>query len=221
MSSVNNNYTNTGVNTNSNVKDKNSVASQKDMFLKILTTQLQNQNPLEPVKPQEFTSQLTQYSQLEQQMQMNENLKSLLAASGKTQVSPLSYLNTSVDYYSDTAPVQDGAATWTYSATDADKITLRVEDANGQVVYSGEGDITSGAHNFSLPSDLKSGTPLKLVVIASKENKSVETTINARAKITAVNTLDGTTILEADGLFLASDLVTRVATIKPTTTNNS
>ncbi len=194
-------------------KDTTSVKAQTDRFLKILTTQLQNQNPLDPMKPAEFTSQLTQYSQLEQQLKMNENLDKLIKASSAPSVSPLSYLNTTVDYFSDTAPVQDGKATWSYLATGAANVSIRIEDSTGATVYTGTGDISSGAHKFELPSTLPAGTPLKMVVTATNANgQTIQSTVNARATINAVNTVDGNTILEASGYFLSSDLVTRIAT---------
>lgn len=195
-----------------NVTNTKSVAEQKNMFLKILTTQLQNQNPLDPMKPAEFTSQLTQYSQLEQQLDTNTKLDALIANASKAVVSPLSYLNTTVDYFSDTAPVQGGSANWSYAVTGAKTVDIRVEDSAGATVYTGTGDISSGAHTFSLPSTLADGTPLKMVVTAKDvDGKVLEHTINARAKINAVNTVDGSTILEANGYFLSSDLVTRIA----------
>jgi flagellar basal-body rod modification protein FlgD len=202
-----------------NITNKKSVAEQKNMFLKILTTQLQNQNPLDPMKPAEFTSQLTQYSQLEQQLDTNTKLDTLITNASKSVVSPLSYLNTTVDYFSDTAPVQDGNATWSYAVTGATSVDIRVEDSSGATVYTGTGDISNGAHNFTLPSTLANGTPLKMVITAKDgTGKVLDHTINARAKINAVNTVDGSTILEASGYFLSSDLVTRIATSPASTT---
>jgi flagellar basal-body rod modification protein FlgD len=195
-------------------KDTTSVKAQTDQFLKILTTQLQNQNPLDPMKPAEFTSQLTQYSQLEQQLKFNEKLDTLINVSSQgPQISPLSYLNTTVDYYSDTAPLQEGKATWSYVTSGAANVSIRIEDSTGATVYTGAGDISSGAHKFELPNTtLAAGTPLRMIVTATDAaGKSVQSTINARAKINAVNTIDGRTILEASGFFLSPDNVTRVA----------
>ena len=192
-----------------------------DRFLKILTTQLQNQNPLDPMKPAEFSSQLTQYSQLEQQIKFNEKLDTLITNGGKASVSPLSYLNTTVDYYSDTAPVQEGKATWSYVANGAASVSLRVEDSLGTTLYNGSGDISAGSHAFAFPNSLPNGTPLKLTVTATDASgKTVESTINAKAKINAVNTVDGSSILEANGFFVTTDLVTRVEA-PPTTQSSS
>ena len=53
----------------------------KDEFLKLMVAQLQNQDPLEPQDPTEFTSQLAQYSSLEQQITMNSNLGKIVEMS--------------------------------------------------------------------------------------------------------------------------------------------
>ncbi|WP_027954210.1 MULTISPECIES: flagellar hook assembly protein FlgD [Halobacillus] len=49
---------------------------EKDDFLKILMTQIQNQNPLDPMKDQEFVSQMTQFSSLEQMTNMSTAFQS-------------------------------------------------------------------------------------------------------------------------------------------------
>lgn len=201
------------------VTDTTSVKAQTDRFLKILLTQLQNQNPIDPMKPEQFAAQLAQFSQLEQQVTTNEKLDKLITASAAPQFSPLSYLNTTVDYYSQEAPVQDGNATWSYVAAGADAISIRIEDATGHTVHTTTGDISSGSHVFTYPSTLGDGTKLKMVITATKsDGTAVESTINARAKITAVNTVDGTTILEANGFFLNASDVTRVAATPTTPT---
>ncbi|MDC7796026.1 flagellar hook assembly protein FlgD [Bacillus altitudinis] len=46
----------------------------RDQFLKILLTQLQNQDPTNPIDDREFVTQLATFSSLEQQMNMNESI---------------------------------------------------------------------------------------------------------------------------------------------------
>ncbi|WP_374569813.1 flagellar hook capping FlgD N-terminal domain-containing protein [Phenylobacterium sp.] len=46
-------------------------------FLGLLMTQLQNQNPLDPTDPSEFTSQIVSYASLEQQLNTNSYLSSM------------------------------------------------------------------------------------------------------------------------------------------------
>lgn len=54
----------------------------KDAFLKILVTQMQNQNPLEPMKDTEFIGQMAQFSSLEQLTNLNEKVNQILEKKG-------------------------------------------------------------------------------------------------------------------------------------------
>ena len=58
------------------VQDKG--ALDKDAFMKLLVTQLGNQNPLEPTPNEEFVAQLANFSSLEQMELMNENIVSMV-----------------------------------------------------------------------------------------------------------------------------------------------
>ena len=79
----------TGVNTNTNTSNTNSTSSTNsamqqlsgnmNTFLTLLTTQLQNQDPLSPMDSTQFTQQLVEYSQVEQQINTNTNLTSLIS----------------------------------------------------------------------------------------------------------------------------------------------
>ena len=94
----------------------------KDDFLKLLITQLQMQDPLNPQDPAEFTSQLTQFSNLEQMIGMNgsiaalkdqmieslSSLQLLQAASNNTQA--VSLIGKDVLFEGDTLQVKDGEA---------------------------------------------------------------------------------------------------------------
>ncbi|MFC4404576.1 flagellar hook assembly protein FlgD [Gracilibacillus xinjiangensis] len=61
----------------STVKEHNETLG-KDEFLKILMTQLQNQDPLNPMDDKEFISQMATFSSLEQMMQMNKAITNLV-----------------------------------------------------------------------------------------------------------------------------------------------
>ncbi len=65
-----------GINSNDAGTIKDNVMG-KDDFLLLLTAQLQNQDPLSPLDPTEFTAQLAQFSSLEQLLDINNNLESL------------------------------------------------------------------------------------------------------------------------------------------------
>jgi flagellar basal-body rod modification protein FlgD len=58
-------------------------------YMKLLVTQLQNQNPLEPLDNNEMASQLAQFSQLQQLQSMNSNFAKVLAATERTYANSL------------------------------------------------------------------------------------------------------------------------------------
>src|SRR3954454_19922704 len=59
----------------------NTIAGNFNTFLQLLTTQLKNQNPLDPLDTNQFTQQLVQFSSVEQALKTNDLLASLVSAS--------------------------------------------------------------------------------------------------------------------------------------------
>src|SRR5208282_6076010 len=55
------------------------LAGNFDTFLQLLTTQLQNQDPLDPLDTNQFTEQLVEFSQVEQELNMNDQLATLVS----------------------------------------------------------------------------------------------------------------------------------------------
>src|SRR6188472_127737 len=62
-----------------NASDKTTLAGNFDTFLQLLTTQLKNQNPLDPLDTNQFTQQLVQFASVEQQMKQNDQLTTLIS----------------------------------------------------------------------------------------------------------------------------------------------
>src|SRR3954465_14906774 len=75
---VNNNKTPTSSKSDSTGLEKNTLAGNFQPFLTLLTTQLKNQNPLDPLDTNQFTQQLVQFAGVEQQMKMNSQMTSLI-----------------------------------------------------------------------------------------------------------------------------------------------
>jgi len=67
----------------------NSASNIQMNYMKLLVTQLQNQNPLEPLDNNEMASQLAQFSQLQQLESMNSNFASVLSATERTYANSL------------------------------------------------------------------------------------------------------------------------------------
>ena len=63
--------------TSATAASRQTIAQNFDTFLQLLTTQLKNQNPLDPLDTNQFTQQLVQFTGVEQQLKTNEFLASM------------------------------------------------------------------------------------------------------------------------------------------------
>src|SRR5215212_8801809 len=92
------------------------LAGNFDTFLQLLTTQLKNQNPLDPLDTNQFTQQLVQFAGVEQQINMNQQLTSLVALQKATQTtSAMSFLGSTATVDGTTTKLTNGAASWSFS----------------------------------------------------------------------------------------------------------
>jgi flagellar basal-body rod modification protein FlgD len=106
---------------------RNNNINQED-FIRLFLTQLQFQDPLEPVDNREFLSQLAQFTSLEQSRQVSQNTTDLLSMNSSTQA--ISLLNRQVEVSGLSAPFSGTVTAVSFTATGA---LLTVRDANGQV----------------------------------------------------------------------------------------
>ena len=108
-----------------------------DLFLSILTTQLETQSPLDPVDTEEMTSQLIQYSQVEQQILTNQYLESLvLSTNEQSAETALGFLGKDVTYNASGQDYSGSDVTWTMEVPeDAESLTLEIFNENGLKVY--------------------------------------------------------------------------------------
>ena len=135
------------------------IAENFDDFLGLLTTQLQNQNPLEPLDTNEFTAQLVQFTSVEQSIATNKNLEQLVALSITSAFqTSVGYIGKTVTAAGSVTQLSDGAATWNYSLTaDSPETTITVTNAQGQTVFSETRAAVSGANTFTWDGRLESG----------------------------------------------------------------
>lgn len=187
----------------------------KGTFLQLLLTQLENQNPLDPVDTTEFTNQLVSYSSLEQQINTNTKLDSLLSQlSSNSYSSAFSYIGAEVDADTNASVLQDGEAKWSYTlGDDSSSVTLKVTDADGNTIGSYSlGSASAGTYSFDLVASddgltLDDGTPVYLSVTATDSSgDSVDTAVSSTFTVDGVSTdSDGNLTLNAGNLSIPGD----------------
>lgn len=146
----------TGKSTATNKKD---VVMGKEDFLMLLVAQLQNQDPLSPDDPTEFTAQLAQFSSLEQLTSLNESMENLVTSNANSdRFSTLNTIGKSVAYHSGNfnftgEPVEIG-----YKLDgQASDITLSLQQ-NGVTLATLDGkELTSGNHFITWDGKLANG----------------------------------------------------------------
>jgi flagellar basal-body rod modification protein FlgD len=130
--------------------NKATLAGNFDTFLRILTTQLKNQNPLDPLDTNQFTQQLVQFAGVEQQINMNQQLTTLVSLQKATQTtSAMSFLGSTATVDGTTTKLANGAASWSFSVDKPSTATINIKSATGELAYSGSYPLTAGAQNFN------------------------------------------------------------------------
>lgn len=109
-----------------------------DTFLKMLTTQLQYQDPTSPMDTAQFTNQLVMYSQVEQQISTNDKLGKLLDTQNSyAATSSIGYLGYDVKTESSALPLQNKSARFVVEATGATDASVAITDTStGKIVRS-------------------------------------------------------------------------------------
>ncbi|MEM1285197.1 MAG: flagellar hook assembly protein FlgD [Pseudomonadota bacterium] len=132
-------------------RDQQMLADDFDAFLQLLTTQLRNQDPTDPLDTNEFTNQLVQFSGIEQQIQTNSYMESLIQSTEAQAVNAVvGYLGAIVQANGTTTGLVNGTASWTFdSPVAAENSTVTVLDENGKEVFSGLYSIPAGESVFS------------------------------------------------------------------------
>ena len=140
-----------GMNNTSAQASVGSLNADFDQFLRLLTTQLQNQDPLSPMDPNQMTEQLVSFSQVEQQIKTNDQLESLLAFQtlNLTAVG-LSFIGKNVEITDDEFHMNGtSGANMSYVMPEgATKGTVSITDSTGKTVYTTEAKLEAGTHKI-------------------------------------------------------------------------
>lgn len=185
----------------------------KDEFLKLLVAQLTYQDPLSPMKNEEFAAQLAQFSSLEQLQNVNTNLQTSLASNGLLNRSMEGTLATTllgkeIVASNQTILLQKGqAAIANFELErDAHQVAMEIRDAAGYPVRSFQlGSLGAGGQQLfwdgrdSRGNLLPSGEYFYAVAAQDREGNPIYAVSSLRGKATAVRYENGNAFLLVDG----------------------
>ena len=133
-------------------QDAIGLASNFNSFLQLLTTQLKNQDPLSPLDATQFTTQLVQFSQVEQSINTNSRLDQLVKLqSGSQAMNAVSFMGQKIQAFGDSISLSDGTGQYNYTLpADAATATVTIKNSNGDVVRTITGaPTTEGTHELT------------------------------------------------------------------------
>ncbi len=178
-----------------------------DSFLLLLTTQLQNQDPLDPLSPNEFTAQLVQFTGVEQSIATNTNLEKLLSLiQGNSLTNAVQYIGKLVEVDGSTTKLENGQAEWSYTHDETVRSsTITVTDEAGAVVFTTPGKTAAGSHGFVWDGRDASGKTLPdapysvRVTALDSEGEPTSVATKTFGRVTAVESEAGDILLSVGG----------------------
>jgi flagellar basal-body rod modification protein FlgD len=139
-----------GSSSSNSASSANALASQQiagnfQSFLELLTTQLQNQNPLDPLDTNQFTQQLVEFAGVQEQLNTNDSLATLVSLQQSAQATQaLEYVGKTAVVTGNTTALSNSQAMWEFNIPSASTLNISIANSAGQTVYSGNYSVNAG-----------------------------------------------------------------------------
>jgi flagellar basal-body rod modification protein FlgD len=129
------------------------IAGNFDTFLQLLTTQLQNQDPLSPMDTDQFTQQLVEFASVQQQLDTNTNLQTLISLQQTSEAtSALQLVGATVTMSGTTATLSNATgspATWSITSPSPATGNVTITSSAGTTVFTGSVALNAGTQSFT------------------------------------------------------------------------
>jgi flagellar basal-body rod modification protein FlgD len=194
-----------------------------DEFLNLFITELKYQDPLDPVDNNEFISQTSQFTQVEQLTSINDNVEKLLEGSTanadtETLFSASSFIGKMVEFEGNTMVFDGEVAYLDFDlAEDAATTIITIYDENGELVNSfqasdlEEGENTVAWDGSDYDGNIVSAGNYKFSVAASNSSSvAVDATTYGNGYVSGVSIQDGKIMLDLIGNEISADEVTTI-----------
>jgi flagellar basal-body rod modification protein FlgD len=199
-------------------ESRKTLAGDLDQFLNLLTTQLKYQDPLSPMDSTQFTAQLASFATVEQGIQTNKNLESLIGLTQATQISTgVSYIGRTIEADTNVGALVDGKAEFLYNLPKgAATAVLTVRNDKGDVVLTKQVDKSEGSHKFEWDGKDTSGNQMDdgvytvSVAAADSSDQKIDTTIHMLGRVDGVVMSDGVVSALVGGVAVPLDKIVSV-----------
>lgn len=180
------------------------LADSEETFLRLLTTQLKNQDPLSPLDSNEFTAQIVQMTGVEQQLMTNDLLAMLVGMNDGGLAGSVNLIGQTVTAETDKAVLEGGAARWTYELDrNATSVKYEILNAQGVSIWSrtdasvagGERSLEWDGANSLGGKQADGGTYSLRVTATGSGGETINSSIRATGVATGVQTIDGQTVV--------------------------
>jgi flagellar basal-body rod modification protein FlgD len=180
-----------------------SLSQNADNFLKLLTTQLQNQDPMSPMDSTQFTQQLVQFSAVEQSIVTNKNLENLISLQNSSMIAQAtSYMGHTIESNGSNQQLKNGTATFGYHlASESNATSIAITNSSGQVVFHGTGETGAGDHSFTWNGQDDNGVQQPdgnytiTVGAVDGQNNPITTTTQVSGQVTGIEVDSGQPVL--------------------------
>lgn len=183
------------------------IAGNFQSFLTLLTTQLQNQNPLSPLDTNQFTQQLVEFAGVQQQLNTNDSLATLVSLQQTAQsTQALGFVGKTAVVNGSTAALSSSKATWELSVPSNSNVNITIASSSGQTVFSGNYSVAAGKNqSFTWNGQGSDGTQLPdgsyTLTATAKDasNNTVAVTTSIQGVVNSVDLTQSPPLLSING----------------------
>jgi flagellar basal-body rod modification protein FlgD len=183
------------------------IAGNFQSFLTLLTTQLQNQNPLDPLDTNQFTQQLVEFAGVQQQLNTNDSLATLVSLQQTAQsTQALGFVGKTAVVNGNTAALSNSTATWQLSIPTNSNVNITIASSTGQAVFTGNYAVTAGNNQpfvwngqGSDGTQLPDGNYTLTATAKDASNNSVAITTAIQGVVNSVDLTQSPPLLSIDG----------------------
>ncbi len=150
-----------GASTSAPASSLTSLTNNFSSFLQLLMTQLQNQDPTSPIDTSQFTTELVQFTGVQQQINTNTSLTQLIQLTQSGELMQGSQMvGKKVDLTSQQLALQNGQAQVQFTATAGQPVQITVTNSNGAAVQTVSMTATQGSNTWTWNGQDSSGQTL-------------------------------------------------------------